>query len=139
MDVVQRATKSALSMSHDTTVVNLGGAVYKTIQCVDAQGSGLKARRALSVNTVLEDSGPVWVDGEPPCNDVGVSEEYVMGRGGYFRLRVMGELVLSYFINEARGDNLANVEWRANCSHGRFRLVVIRPIDAGEELLVKYA
>ena len=113
-------------------------AVYKSPVSVDPQGAGLKARWSLPTGTILEDPGPVWVDGEPPQGQVGVSEEYVSGRGGHFRLRVGGALVLSYFFNEARRGHKPNVEWRADCSQGRFQVRVIRAVAAHDELLVKY-
>ena len=114
-------------------------AVYKSYNVVDPDGMGLKARRPLPGGTVLEDLGPVWVIGQPPWEHVGTSDEYVSGRGGHFQLRVSGALTMSYFINEARGNKKPNIQWNASCSHGSFKVQVTRPIQAGEELLVKYS
>ena len=116
-----------------------------------AHGWGMVARRALEPGDVLADPTSVFRADDPPVSQMlgALSESYVKlpRGGGYFKIHKFvddadrtGTAAWTFYTNEARAPDVANVEWRPTRSGGRTVLGwrVLRPVAAGDELLATY-
>ncbi|KAH8075421.1 hypothetical protein JL721_1427 [Aureococcus anophagefferens] len=113
-----------------------------------AHGWGMVARRALEPGDVLADPTSVFRADDPPVSQMlgALSESYVKlpRGGGYFKIHKFvddaartGAAAWTFYTNEARAPDVANVEWQPTRSGGRTVLGwrVLRPVAAGDELL----
>ena len=135
-------------LADETPVLDIHAAVRITDVgdglSVDAGGQGLIARRDLREGVRIPDRSATWVSGKP--HTVDYSSIQVPTLKGHFKIRWVDDAVPfktpTYYTNEARDGAEANVKWSwTSVGVGAYVLMmlVIRPIRAGEELLVVYA
>ena len=96
-------------------------------------------------NTLIDETG-IYVT-KPSVYAQAHLPEYAYiscGKNSYFQLKeeVLGHISFTYYLNEARGVNQTpNVKWKpivTNNGEKRISWEILRTIETGEELLVKY-